>query len=197
MRIIGGTHRSRELHPPRDNKTTRPITDRAKQSLFDRLWSLDALGEGNVLDIFAGTGSLGIEALSRGAEHCTFIEKDRAAKRLLEENLDELEMRDRAAVMSVDALSTGWIGVLPRKPLRVVFCDPPYGTTADEAGLAKVVTMISSLATPGIMEPLGLCVLRTQTGVEAPAIDGWDGPKNFPIGSMMFHFYQRTEATEG
>ena len=98
MRIIGGTHRSRRLHPPPDAETTRPITDRVKVSLFDRLWDAGLLDEGNALDIFSGTGSLGLEALSRGLSHCTFIERDKHALRLLKKNIDELGQIGRAHV---------------------------------------------------------------------------------------------------
>ena len=80
MRIIGGIHRSRHLHPPRDIHTTRPITDRVKVALFDRLWDAGLLEGGSVLDIFSGTGSLGLEALSRGMDHCIFIERDKYSR---------------------------------------------------------------------------------------------------------------------
>ena len=72
MRIIAGTHRGRTLLGPEGDDVTRPITDRVKENLFNRLHSLGVIGYGRVLDVFAGTGSMGLEALSRGATHCTF-----------------------------------------------------------------------------------------------------------------------------
>ena len=90
MRIIAGTHRGRTLLAPADAETTRPITDRVKENLFNRLHSLGVLGYGRVLDVFCGTGSMGLEALSRGADHCTFVDRDRDAIDRLQQNLDTL-----------------------------------------------------------------------------------------------------------
>ncbi|MEM6855146.1 MAG: RsmD family RNA methyltransferase, partial [Planctomycetota bacterium] len=91
MRIIAGQYRGRPLINPEDDLTTRPITDRVKENLFNRLQSLGLLGYGRVLDIYCGTGSMGLEALSRGAEHCTFVDQSRDAIDKLEGNLDNLQ----------------------------------------------------------------------------------------------------------
>lgn len=192
MRIIAGTHRSRLILPPKDDRTTRPITDRVKQSLFDRLASMGMLGEGNVLDIFSGTGSMGLEALSRGADHCTFLERDREARELLEKNLDVLQFARQATVLSADALSLGWIGVLGRKPVRLAFCDPPYAMTLDETLSQRVVEVIAALgAAAGVMEPGGVLVLRTDDHAKAHEAAGWTGPISHGYGSMVLHFYEK------
>src|SRR5438128_7395816 len=102
MRIIAGEFRSRKLLAPAID-ATRPITDRVKQSLFD---ILSPLIEGaRVYDCFAGTGSMGLECLSRGAEQVTFFEADRSAVKLLKQNIDTLGVTDRAAVIPSDLFS--------------------------------------------------------------------------------------------
>ena len=197
MRIIGGTHRSRRLLAPPDRETSRPIIDRVKQSLFDRIWSMGLIGTdsaaGRVLDIFSGTGSLGLEALSRGSEHCTFVEKDRRIKDLLKENLSALDLTGRATVLGVDALASGWLDRLePRAPpaTGLIFCDPPYRMTADPALAERVADLIARLAT--VTRAGGVAVLRTEVRTSAPTVDGWAGMDSYRYGSMVLHFYERS-----
>ena len=187
MRIIAGIHRSRKIHPPVGDEVTRPITDRVKKSLFDRLIALATMG-GPVVDIFSGTGSLGLESLSREADHCTFIERDKGARKLLDMNLKDLKLQEQAIVLSVDALSPGWLAMLPKKPVRLVFCDPPYALVVDEASRLRVMALIESL--PPVMEEDGVLMLRTPDEIEAPPAKGWDGPERFVYGSMALHFYR-------
>src|SRR6185503_18794260 len=100
MRIIAGRFRSRVLLGPEDERTTRPITDRVKQSLFDILTPL--LPDARVYDCFAGTGSMGLEALSRGAAHATFFEQDRSALTRLRKNIETLGVAGGATVIAQD-----------------------------------------------------------------------------------------------
>src|SRR5687768_3674487 len=96
MRIIAGAWRGRPLAAP-PGQATRPTSDRAREGLFSMLQSRIGSFEGlRVADLFAGTGALGLEALSRGAGHCTFIEKDRAALDVLRRNIERLGAGDRA-----------------------------------------------------------------------------------------------------
>src|SRR3954466_7159756 len=101
MRIIAGEFRSRRILPPASD-ATRPITDRVKQSLFDIL--TPHIDGSRVYDCFAGTGSMGLECLSRGAAHATFFEADRSAARLLRKNIETLGVRDRSSVVDSDLL---------------------------------------------------------------------------------------------
>jgi 16S rRNA (guanine966-N2)-methyltransferase len=205
MRIIGGLHRSRKLLAPRDDRTTRPITDRVKQSLFDRLWSMGLVtlesggesadaggGGGNVIDLFAGTGSLGLEALSRGSARCLFVEKDRSARDLLQKNLTSLDLAGQARIIAMDALAASWLTVVPAecRPVRVVFVDPPYALTDDPEAYARVADLIAAIgAAPGLMEPGGVAVLRTSDHAQVAPVAGWDGPATYSYGSMVLHFY--------
>ncbi len=126
MRIIAGTHRGRPLLGPKDAKTTRPITDRVKEALFNRLHSLGVLGYGHAVEVFCGTGSLGLEALSRGAEHCTFVDRDRDAVSRLKQNLEALGLADRATVHHGGALPPMWAMRLKADSVSVAFLDPPF-----------------------------------------------------------------------
>lgn len=188
MRIIGGLHRSRKLLAPEGRDTTRPITDRVKQSLFDRLAVRGYLDGGAIVDVFCGTGSLGLEALSRGVEHCTFVERDRSARDRLDRNLTALDLTDQALVLAVDALAAAWIARLPKKPVSLVFCDPPYAMMSDQNNGHRICEMITKIGPAA--EPDALLMLRTDEHTTGPAIDGWTGPETHDHGSMHIHLYQ-------
>jgi 16S rRNA (guanine(966)-N(2))-methyltransferase RsmD len=119
LRVIAGSARGRKLEqPPRD--TTRPLTDRAREALFNIL--TPRLRGARVLDLFAGSGAVGIEALSRSAEQATFVEMDGAAARVIQSNLDHLGFGDDGEVVRGDAVA--WIGC-GQGPFDLVFSGPP------------------------------------------------------------------------
>jgi len=190
MRIIAGEFRGRRIHSPAGSGRTRPITDRVKQSLFDRLTAMEVLG-GQVLDLFAGTGSLGLEALSRGADHCTFVEQDQSARQRLEQNLDMLGIRPRATVAAIDLLARGSSPPPTSHPIRLVYCDPPYRVMADRQAAQRLKDVLERIAPR--MESGGLMVLRTDAQTAAPAIDGWQEPAAHRYGSMAVHLYVTTD----
>ncbi|MGE5612342.1 MAG: 16S rRNA (guanine(966)-N(2))-methyltransferase RsmD, partial [Bacillota bacterium] len=122
MRIIAGEFRGRKLLPP-EGDTTRPITDRVKQSLFDIVTPL--LPGAVVYDCFSGTGSMGLEALSRGAAHATFLESDRSALLRLRQNIETLKVADRSEVVAGDLFK--WFATtIPSRRVDLIFLDPPY-----------------------------------------------------------------------
>ena len=127
MRIIAGQWRGRPLDAPKGD-ITRPTSDRAREGLFSMLASrLGSFEDLQIADLFAGTGALGLEALSRGAAHCTFVEKDRLALDILKRNIARLGAGDKAEVraQSVEHAPP------PPRPCDLILMDPPYG-----AGLA-------------------------------------------------------------
>jgi len=137
MRIIAGEFRGRKLLPPASD-VTRPITDRAKQSLFDVLTPL--LADAAVYDCFAGTGSMGLESLSRGASHATFFERDRTALQRLKQNIATLKVEDRARIISGDLFS--WFDAESSSPVQeiraeIVFFDPPYRFVHEQPNLLQ------------------------------------------------------------
>ena len=105
MRVVAGELRGRKILAP-EGKTTRPTTDMAREATFNALGSLDVVVGARVVDACAGSGALGIEAISRGAAHCTFIERDRAAIEVLRENLSTLGITDRATVIRGDVMTS-------------------------------------------------------------------------------------------
>ena len=127
MRIVGGDCKGRKLSAPA-GRDTRPTSDRARESLFNILrHGIGVKLEGaHVMDLFAGSGALGLEALSRGAAACTFIDRDWDAKRCIEHNLDTFAFTDRSTVLKLDAAH-----LPPRSanvaPTHLAFLDPPYG----------------------------------------------------------------------
>jgi len=156
MRIISGRFRSRQLLTPKDAETTRPIPDRVKESLFSML-------RGNcegakVLDCFAGTGAIGLEALSRGAEHVTFVEKDRKAADLLEKNISHLEAGEETDVVRADALGPAALTRCP-KPVDLVFFDPPYPLVLDPERWEQVQRQFGRFI--DLLSDDGFAVMRT------------------------------------
>jgi 16S rRNA (guanine966-N2)-methyltransferase len=119
MRVIAGSAKGRRLVAP-PGPHTRPTADRVRGAIFNALGSSWALDGCRVLDLFAGSGAMGIEALSRGAEHATFSETDRAARRAIDANLRATGLADRATVVPTDALAVA------ATPADIAFCDPPY-----------------------------------------------------------------------
>ena len=186
MRIIAGQYRGRPLINPEDDLTTRPITDRVKENLFNRLQSLGLLGYGRVLDIYCGTGSMGLEALSRGAEHCTFVDQSRDAIDKLEGNLDNLQIApDRARVVSGSAIPPIWSYPLEDGSVTAAFLDPPYADTSDMTPYYGLLEAIFPKLEEG-----GVAVVRTPAEVTADEVAGYDGPASITYGKMTLHFYQ-------
>ena len=124
MRVIAGSAKGRTLDAPRDG-ATRPATDRIRESLFAILEPV--LGDARVLDLFAGAGTLGIEALSRGAASVTFVERSAEALKALRKNIATTHFDDRAEVVSANVL--GFLEQIAGS-YHVVFCDPPFADTA-------------------------------------------------------------------
>lgn len=135
MRVISGTWRGRTLVAPKGD-STRPTADRTREALFSmltsRVGSFEALA---VADLFAGSGALGLEALSRGAASCLFVEQDRAALDALKANVEKLGVRADIRASSVMALGAA------AKPLDVIMMDPPYGSGAGSVALDRLARL--------------------------------------------------------
>lgn len=180
MRVISGSARGRRLWAPRGHEI-RPATDRLKESLFNILFSVD---EETVLDLYAGTGSLAIEALSRGAAHAVLVERTPVAMEAIRRNLEACGLTDRATVIEAD-VRTG----LRREPCRrrapfhLVFCDPPYSVGEEE--LAQVAAL---LAEDGLLDPSARLAFERQTGQAAPPLPpGWTWTRTRAFGQTTLH----------
>lgn len=156
MRIIAGEYRRRVLETPPDAEITRPIPDRVKESLF---MLLRGHCEGaTVFDGFAGTGAIGLEAISRGAKRCVHVEKHPAIAEILERNIQELGCGDRCDVVRGDALGPGAIARCPR-PLKLAFLDPPYPLVRELTGYRRVMAQMKALV--ALLSDDGYAILRT------------------------------------
>lgn len=127
MRVVAGQCRGRRLVTP-DGKDTRPTTDRVREATFNALGSMGVIDGATVLDLFAGSGALGIEALSRGADHVTFVDHDRAAVAAIQANLDACGLSSRARVEKLDShrALAGFLASSAGQAFDLVFLDPPY-----------------------------------------------------------------------
>jgi 16S rRNA (guanine966-N2)-methyltransferase len=120
MRVVAGELRGRLFEAP-PGRDTRPTTDKVREAMFNALGSVDLVRDANIADLFAGSGGLGIEALSRGAAHVTFVERDRAALRVLRENIGALDLQAHSKVVAGDALA-----MIAGLDVDLVLADPPY-----------------------------------------------------------------------
>ncbi|NNC81534.1 MAG: 16S rRNA (guanine(966)-N(2))-methyltransferase RsmD [Acidimicrobiales bacterium] len=157
MRVVAGDARGRPLQTP-PGLTTRPTSDRVRESVFNMLYSLHVVEDANVLDLYAGCGALGIEALSRGASHATFVEQDRRAVQSIEKNLAALAMSSRATVIRADVL--GWIAATQTE-FDLALVDPPYALDNWEEILSGVdARMIVAESNGHLQETKGWDVVR-------------------------------------
>lgn len=138
MRIVAGEWRGRPLVAP-EGEATRPTSDRTRETLFSMLTSRLGSFEGlRVADLFAGSGALGLEALSRGAAHCMFVEQDPAAIRALRRNVTNLRAQGRCDVRAASVMA---MGPLRGEPLDLVLLDPPYETGAGTVAIDKLTRL--------------------------------------------------------
>ncbi|MEJ7800938.1 MAG: 16S rRNA (guanine(966)-N(2))-methyltransferase RsmD [Ilumatobacter sp.] len=173
MRVVAGELRGRRIVGPPGTET-RPTTDKVREATFNALGSLDLVRGALVVDLFAGSGALGIEALSRGAEHCTFVERDRSALRTLRENLEALGLDDRAKVKPGDAL------VLSKGvDVDLVLADPPYGFDAWPQ-------LLGGVAAPFVV---------AESGRELVDLEGWEIQRSKRYGRSWITFFERDRAT--
>ena len=165
MRVVGGRLRSRPLAGPKSD-AVRPTSDRSREALFNIL--IHAYGDpvtgARVLDLFAGTGALGIEAISRGAAYALFVDEGVEARALLRDNVEQLGLGGITRIFRRDATRLG--PVHPLEPFSLIFADPPYGK-----GLAEKALM--SARDGGWLRPEALIV------VEEAADAGFMAPEGF------------------
>ena len=166
MRVISGAARGRRLVAP-EGASPRPTSDRVREATFNALGSLGAVADATVLDLFAGSGALGIEALSRGAAHATFVDHDRAAVRAITANLESCGFTASATVVTspVDRFLTG----LRDERWDLALVDPPYQHDHD-----AWLDLLDRL-------PADLAVLESDRAVEPPF--GWEVLRSKRYGS--------------
>lgn len=179
MRVITGTARGRKLGQLQ-GEDTRPTTDRVKESIFNII-QFDIEGR-RVLDLFGGTGQLGIEALSRGAAHCTFVDLRREAVNLIRENLSLTGLADRAQVVQSD-----YLAYLTRAEGKfdLVFLDPPYS-----AGLLEKA--LGAIANIDIMSGNGIILCESAADKSLPELAApYEKVREYRYGQIKITLYRR------
>ncbi len=173
MRIVGGEFRGRNLATPKSN-AIRPTIDRTRESLFNIIGHVypEALENTRIIDVFAGTGAVGLEALSRGCRTALFVENSVEGRGLLWENIENLGLHGRARIMRRDATKLGGVGTV--EPFHFLFADPPYAQGLGEAALL-------SAHEGGWLLPEALVVLEERADVTL-AVD----PVFAPLEQRMF-----------
>jgi 16S rRNA (guanine966-N2)-methyltransferase len=173
VRIIAGEHRGRRIAAPKGEKT-RPTSDRVRENAFNLLGPVD---DATVLDLFAGSGAMGLEALSRGAASCVFVESARDACRVINANLEALRLH--ALVLCRDVFSAL---ASDNGPYDLVLCDPPYDFKAHERLVPQLVRL---LAEDGVL------VYESSSRAEAPEVPPLDVRTSRVYGSARLTLFTR------
>jgi 16S rRNA (guanine966-N2)-methyltransferase len=190
VRIVAGLYRGRALNAP-PGQATRPTSDRARQAVFNVLehaaWSPGLQGV-RVMDLFAGSGALGLEALSRGAAFCLFVETDAAARGAIRDNIDAVagggELFGRTRIHRRDATDLGQRPGADGAPFDLAFLDPPYGQGLGEAALAELLQ-------GGWLAPDALVVFERGAGEIDPPIPGFELADARTYGAARVLFLKR------
>ncbi|GDX26876.1 methyltransferase small [Actinomycetes bacterium] len=177
MRVVAGSLRGRHVIAP-EGESTRPTTDRARQATFNSLDSFGFVDEAKVVDLFAGSGAMGIEALSRGAASCAFVERDRKALDAIRQNIATLELGERTSVISGDVMTA----VVAMRNVDLVLADPPY----DFENWSRLLEILLSVLAPG-------GVVVAESGREIKALEGWEILRSKRYGRAWVAFLQRAE----
>jgi len=179
LRIIAGKYGGRNIATP-DGKKTHPMGERVRNAMFN---SLGGAVEGvNVLDAFAGTGAVGIEALSRGAAHVTFVERDRVAQNVIRENLDLLGIPSQNTKL-VKASVSAWIDTYDGPKFDLIFVDPPYHDMQFST-VSKIM---------GLLKPGALMVLSHPGRSESPTRSGIVVVDNRSYGDASLTYFRLEE----
>lgn len=186
MRIIAGEFRGRIIHAPK-GMDTRPTTDRVRESLFNLLeHGVRPLQGARVLDLFAGTGALGLEALSRGGAFCLFVDEAVAARGAIRRNVESLSLTGRTRIWRRDAANPGRKPPNAGAPYDVIFCDPPYGKGLGQRAL-------EGAARGGWAAPGAIAVLEESAKADVPVPEGWRELDRRVYGDTAVVVYEHTE----
>ncbi|MDQ0454986.1 16S rRNA (guanine(966)-N(2))-methyltransferase RsmD [Rhizobium paknamense] len=182
MRIVGGEFRGRTIASPKSN-AIRPTIDRTRESLFNIILHAhpESLEGTRILDLFAGTGAVGLEALSRGCRSALFVENSVEGRGLLWENIDSLGLHGRAKILRRDATDLGAVSTM--EPFHLLFADPPYGKGLGEKAFAAAHK-------GGWLVPGALAILEERGDVEVAVEAPFEPLDSRTFGDTRIHFYR-------
>ena len=179
MRVITGIARGRRLETLPGEDVTRPTTESVKEALFSMIQF--ELEDKNVLDLFAGSGQLGIEALSRGASSCTFVENNKQAMKIIENNVNHCRLADSSELVFSDALAF----LMKKECFDIAFLDPPYKLGLTEKCLSVLLPVMSND---------GIVICETSRDEELPnSIEGWYADRIRCYGKTKLTLYRKEE----
>jgi 16S rRNA (guanine966-N2)-methyltransferase len=186
MRITGGLYRSRAIRAPR-GQATRPTSDRVREALFGILASAGRVSGARVLDLYAGTGALALEALSRGAADATLVESGRDALDVARANVASLGVQDRVRVVAANVTAATAAGLLGRHgPFDLVLADPPWALVDEGRAGAALAALVASAA----LAPAAMVVLEHSSRTPAPDIEGLERVDTRRYGDAALAFYK-------
>jgi 16S rRNA (guanine966-N2)-methyltransferase len=185
MRIVGGRLGGRRLSTP-VGKTTRPTAERVREAIASLLDARGAVVEARLLELYAGTGALGFEMLSRGAAHACFVEKDGATARFLKESARELGLAEQSEVLRLDVTKpAAQVEILARSPFSLVLADPPYREAE------RAVATLEALSERGLLAEGALLLLETSSK-NVPALpDCFSLLSNYRYGDTAVALFMR------
>lgn len=183
LRIIGGKLKGKLLKVPQGNRI-RPTSDKIRESLFNIL-DTDIITGSRFLDLFAGSGAVGIEALSRGAQFVAFVESDRKHIKILKENLKSCNIIQQSEVLSIDIYKIIETFSFESRPFDIVFADPPYNIANIDILLQKIITNVN-IADYGVM------VVEHSSRVFLPGtLNGFDKYRDYKYGDTTLTVYRK------
>lgn len=182
MRIVGGKLRGRALAAPKTAEI-RPTTDRTRESLFNILSHAHpgVLDDTRIIDLFAGTGAVGLEALSRGCRFALFVETGVEGRGLLRENIENFGLTGVTRILRRDATDLGGVGTL--EPFDLLFADPPYARNLGAKAL-------DAAARGGWLKPGALAILEERADIDIPAIAGYSLLETRDFGDTRMWFFR-------
>ena len=175
VRVIAGEFGGRKIETP-IGKKTHPMAERVKNAMFNSLG--DAVQGAHVLDVFAGSGAIGIEALSRGAAHVTFVERDRIAQKVIAENIELLGLEDRTKL--IKASVAAWLSTYDGDLFDLIFIDPPYHDPQ----------FSTAMQISGLLKPGALMVLSRPGRSESPTKPGVVVVDNRSYGTAALTYFR-------
>jgi 16S rRNA (guanine966-N2)-methyltransferase len=181
MRIVAGKFRGRPIAAPATS-SIRPTADRTRESVFNMLASRSALDGARVIDLFAGTGALGLEAMSRGASFVLFVEESAEGRGLLRTNIEALGLQGASKIFRRDATDLGIPGTM--EPFDLAFADPPYAKGLGEKAAA-------SLAKGGWLKPGAIFVLEEKATNAPASLEGFQLLDQRRFGETVVGFFER------
>ena len=183
MRIIAGESKGRKLKIP---EGIRPTQDKVRESIFNVL--ADKVLDATILDLFAGSGSFGFEALSRGADEVTFVETNPMVINVLTENINMLGYKEKTRVIRADAIKTLQNLESDSQRPDIVFADPPYNMKGDTGVVRKA---LQALLAPNIVAPEGTVVIELASEQDLTGVPGWGLVKERSYGGSCLQFLRK------